>query len=95
VIWWGVAAVVGLGLVLLVLVGLAVLQRLAGLRRAMGRAQQRAAQAQGLRGAVEELQERLAEVAERAAAVAPASPVTPSSSHRPARPARVGSREET
>jgi type VI protein secretion system component VasK len=70
-IWWIVAGALVLGLGLLVLLVLPVLRRLAGLRRAMARAQQRAAQAQGLQDSVEQLQERLAEVAVRAAAVRP------------------------
>jgi hypothetical protein len=75
-IWWISLGGVGLGLVLLVLVVLPVLRRLAGLRRAMVRAQQRAAQVQGLQASVEALQERLAEVAERAAAARPGAVVT-------------------
>jgi outer membrane murein-binding lipoprotein Lpp len=76
-IWWISLGGVGLGLVLLVLVVLPVLRRLAGLRRAMIRAEQRAAQVQGLQASVEALQERLAEVAERAAAARPGVVVTP------------------
>jgi len=70
-IWWIVAGVLVFGLVCLVLSVLPVLRRLAGLRRAMRRAQQRTAQAQRLQASVEQLQERVAEIAVRAAAVRP------------------------
>jgi|GEM_PF-5822338 len=64
-IWWIALGAVGFGLVLLVLVALPVLRRLAGLRRAMARAQRRTVELQGMRASVEALQEHLAEVAAR------------------------------
>lgn len=63
--WWIALGAVGFGLVLLVLVALPVLRRLAGLRRAMARAQRRTVELQGMRASVEALQEHLAEVAAR------------------------------
>ncbi|GIH13946.1 hypothetical protein Raf01_21180 [Rugosimonospora africana] len=67
-VWWVVAALVALGVVLLVLVVLPVLRRLAGLRRAMVKVRQRAVDAQKLRGATDALQARLVEVSARAEA---------------------------
>jgi hypothetical protein len=64
-IWWIALGAVGFGLVLLVLVAMPVLRRLAGLRRAMARAQRRTVELQGMRASVEALQEHLAEVAAR------------------------------
>ena len=64
-IWWIALGAVGFGLVLLVLVALPLLRRLAGLRRAMARAQRRTVELQGMRASVEALQEHLAEVAAR------------------------------
>jgi hypothetical protein len=63
--WWILLGGAVLGLVLLVLAGLSVLGRLAGLRRAMVRAQRRAAQLQGLQASLAALQERLAQTAGR------------------------------
>jgi hypothetical protein len=75
-IWWIVAGGFVFGLVLLVLAVLPVLRRLSGLKRAVLRAQQRAAQAQRLQASVEQLQQRVAEVAARAAATLPAGVAT-------------------
>ncbi|HEY2670067.1 MAG TPA: hypothetical protein VGJ07_06785 [Rugosimonospora sp.] len=69
-IWWIVAALVVLGVVLLVLAVLPVLRRLAGLKRAMMKIRQRAVDAQALEAAAGALQARLAEVSTHAEAVA-------------------------
>lgn len=69
-IWWIVAALVVLGVVLLVLAVLPVLRRLAGLKRAMMKIRQRAVDAQALEAAADALQTRLAEVSTHAEAVA-------------------------
>jgi biopolymer transport protein ExbB/TolQ len=69
-IWWIVAALVVLGVVLLVLAVLPVLRRLAGLKRAMMKIRQRAVDAQALEAAADSLQTRLAEVSTHAEAVA-------------------------
>ena len=63
--WWILLGGFVLGLVLLVLAGLPVLGRLAGLRRAMVQVRRRAVQMQGLQASLAALQERLAETAAR------------------------------
>jgi hypothetical protein len=61
-IWWVVAALVALGVVLLVLVVLPVLRRLPELRRAMVKIRQRAADVQELRRVADALQAELTQV---------------------------------
>jgi hypothetical protein len=68
-VWLILLGGVVVGVVLLVLAGLAVLGRLARLRQAMVRAHRRAAQLQGLQESVAALQARLAEAAGQASEV--------------------------
>ncbi len=64
-IWWVVAALVALGVVLLVLVVLPVLRRLPELRRAVVKIRQRAVDAQELRRVADALQAELTQVGTR------------------------------